>query len=275
MSVYFDHLVLNVKDLDGAINEFREAGFTVTEGGIHKGGLSKNAIIFFEDDTFIELFTMTDSIKSRIVRLLKNFKFFKRFQYSKKWGLAYRFYSRALELPEGIIDIGFLSDDYDTEWSRINTEGIFLTKSMNASRKKPDGSKASWQMASPFINELPFLRSPYRPVNELSPEVTEHVNKVTGISNVKVIALDYKDMVSKYQTFLGVSATTGDKNGQMAKFQLKGVSVEIIKSSEHKEIRDQLRGKGMGMYGVVFKKDSTEKPEMISDKLRGLAVMED
>ncbi len=274
MSLYFDHVVLNVGDLDNACKDFEKAGFKVIPGGVHGGGLSRNALIFFKDDSFIELFALTGSWKFAIIKLFQKLKFLRRYQYSKKWGLAYRFYSRAMELKPGIADICFLSDDYKSDYDRIHGDGIFLTKSMLARRIKPGSGTVKWEMASPFINELPFFRSAYSPPRELQPEDVVHPNSVTGINKVTVVVLDYKDMTSKYETFLGqppnvISAKEGNRN----RFGLKKTEIDLVKASDEKTLQEQLRGKGIGMYGISFSSHEKLKEPFLAENLHGLTVI--
>jgi catechol 2,3-dioxygenase-like lactoylglutathione lyase family enzyme len=44
-----DHLVILVRDLDQAVREYDVLGFTVTPGGEHTDGLTRNALIPFRD----------------------------------------------------------------------------------------------------------------------------------------------------------------------------------------------------------------------------------
>ena len=53
--VSFDHAVITVPDLDTAIANFRSLGFQVQRGGT--SGPVHNALIFFQDGTYIELIT--------------------------------------------------------------------------------------------------------------------------------------------------------------------------------------------------------------------------
>jgi len=274
MALYFDHVVLNVHNLQKAIDDFKKAGFNVVSGGKHGGGISENALIFFQDDSFIELFCLRTNLKVRLLKFFRKLKFFKIYQYSKKWGLAYRFYSRALELPEGIVDICFLSDDYQSDYNRIHGDGLFLTKTLKASRKKPDGKRSSWQMASPFINELPFLRSPYTPESEVDPKLTVHENGAIGVEKMIIAALDFKDMTSKYETFLGLAPTSEEgKNGQKTIFRVKDTNLEVVKSSDHKGLRERLRAKGLGMYGLQFKRDKNVPGTSKIDECHGLVIV--
>ena len=42
-----DHVVIRVNDLDHAIDDYRNLGFTVVRGGEHPGWGSRNALIAF------------------------------------------------------------------------------------------------------------------------------------------------------------------------------------------------------------------------------------
>ena len=95
-SLKFDHIVLVVRDLKKATADFQSQGFTVTPGGVHYKGLSENALIFLEDGTFIELLALRKSFRTSVLQSIRKTKFFKRWQYSVKKGIAFRFYSRAM-----------------------------------------------------------------------------------------------------------------------------------------------------------------------------------
>ena len=55
-----DHVVLVVLDLDAAVAEHRKRGFTVTPGGEHAGGLTHNALVGFQDGSYLELIAFHD-----------------------------------------------------------------------------------------------------------------------------------------------------------------------------------------------------------------------
>src|SRR6516164_4502171 len=50
-----DHVVIRVRDLEEACADYRALGFTVTPGGEHPTLGTRNALIPFEDDTYLEL----------------------------------------------------------------------------------------------------------------------------------------------------------------------------------------------------------------------------
>ena len=49
-----DHVVFVVRDLPGAIDDYRRRGFTVTPGGEHVDRQTHNAVIPFADGSYLE-----------------------------------------------------------------------------------------------------------------------------------------------------------------------------------------------------------------------------
>ncbi|MEM8895489.1 MAG: VOC family protein [Bacteroidota bacterium] len=269
MSIRFDHVVHVVKDLPQACKDFESQGFTVTPGGNHYKGISKNALIFFQDGTFLELLTLRSSLNAKLIRLFHKTKVFKKWQYSPKYGVAYRFYNRAIEQPDGVTDFCLLVDDSRAEYDRIQAEGIFLTNVLNAGRKKPDGSKVAWDMYAPYIADLPFLRSNYTPSAPLPESATTHTNGITGMSAIHQLALDFKDSTNKYTSLLGKAPSFHDS--KLTTFEEDGFEYHIYRASSHPDLQKQLSGKGIGLYGLTFKGGDPSKLDL--SKLHGLQVV--
>lgn len=270
MSTTFDHVVQVVHDLPQATKDFQDQGFTVTPGGVHFKGISENNLIFFQDGSFIELLAMRKSINAKVLRMLHGTKLFKKWQYSAKYGVAYRFYNRAIEQPEGVTDFCLLVDDPGLAYSRIQKEGIFLTDMLDAGRKKPDGSKVSWKMFAPYIADLPFLRSDYAPKGELPSTATQHANGITGISAIHQLALDFKDSLAKYTSLLDVAPAFTDT--KVGVFETGAFNYKIYRASTNPELQKQLSGKGIGLYGLSFA--APTKPALDVSRLHGLQVVD-
>ena len=64
-----DHVVLFVDDLDDAVSIFSSYGFTVTPGGIN--GPTHNALIAFENETYIELIALQKRTMRRLFKLMR------------------------------------------------------------------------------------------------------------------------------------------------------------------------------------------------------------
>lgn len=55
-----DHLVVLTLDLEQATREYELLGFTVTPGGEHADGLTRNALVAFADGSYLELISFID-----------------------------------------------------------------------------------------------------------------------------------------------------------------------------------------------------------------------
>ena len=54
MLTRLDHLMILVGDLGVAVSDYEHLGFTVTSGGEHADGLTRNALIPFDDGSYFE-----------------------------------------------------------------------------------------------------------------------------------------------------------------------------------------------------------------------------
>ena len=62
MALHLDHVVVLVDDLEQAARDYGELGFNVSPGGRHDNGVTHNAIIPFEDNSYIELLAFTKGL---------------------------------------------------------------------------------------------------------------------------------------------------------------------------------------------------------------------
>ena len=54
-----DHIVILVRNLEEAIADYTALGFTVTPGGVHADGATHNALVPFDDGSYLELIAFT------------------------------------------------------------------------------------------------------------------------------------------------------------------------------------------------------------------------
>jgi catechol 2,3-dioxygenase-like lactoylglutathione lyase family enzyme len=54
-----DHVIIAVNDLDQAVEDYRALGFTTIYGGRHANGATHNALVGFQDSTYLELLAPT------------------------------------------------------------------------------------------------------------------------------------------------------------------------------------------------------------------------
>jgi hypothetical protein len=93
-----DHLVILVRDLDRAVRDYEELGFTVAPGGEHADGLTRNALIPFKDGSYLELVDFVDPEDTR----------------DNVWG-----WRRFLSSGGGLIDYCAASDDLAADVRRL------------------------------------------------------------------------------------------------------------------------------------------------------------
>ena len=190
MLTRLDHLVILVRDLELASADYASLGFTVTPGGEHADGLTRNALIPFEDGSYLELVSFlnaedpTDNI----------------------WGW------RGFLPYEGLIDYCASSDDLDSDAGRLEFLGFSVDGPDDGGRRLPDGEEIRWRSAS--IRQegrlLPFL------IEDLTPRglrvrggpSARHPNGAKGVSRLEVSAPDSKQAASSLSALAGISNDT-------------------------------------------------------------------
>jgi hypothetical protein len=169
-----DHLVILVRDLELASADYESLGFAVTPGGEHADGLTRNALVPFEDGTYLELVSFLDPEDPT----------------DNVWGW------RGFYPQEGLIDYCAASDDLDSDVRRLQSLGFRVDGPDDGGRRLPDGTNIRWRSARirqegrifPFLIEdltLRELRIPGGPA-------TGHPNGATGVSRLETSAPDAK-----------------------------------------------------------------------------------
>jgi hypothetical protein len=164
--------VILVRDLELASADYERLGFTVTPGGEHADGLTRNALVPFQDGTYLELVSFLDPEDPT----------------DNVWGWR-EYYPR-----EGLIDYCAASDDLDADVKRLASLGLGVEGPDDGGRRLPDGTSIRWRSAR--IRQegriFPFLIEDLTP-RELrvpgGPE-TRHPNGAFGVSHLEISAPD-------------------------------------------------------------------------------------
>jgi len=168
-----DHLVILVRDLDRASRGYEELGFAVTPGGEHADGLTRNALIPFEDGSYLELVAFLDPEDPR----------------DNVWG--WRAY---LASGGGLIDYCAASDDLGADAGRLGESGIGVDGPTEGGRRLPDGTEIRWNVARVRQEGrlLPFLIEDLTPRSLRVPggPAARHPNGATGVSRLELAAPD-------------------------------------------------------------------------------------
>lgn len=182
-----DHLVIISADLEKAIADATQAGFTVVAGGTHKDGNTHNALIAFKDGSYIELIAPTNGIE----------------------GKTHRWFPR-LAKGEGLVDLCLASDDLEADTTRIQQLGRRYTDPVENGRKRLDGVELRWKGAMPpgDVGETgwPFLIEDVTPrENRVStdPAETTHKNGALGVAGVTILAHNLADATGDFAAISG------------------------------------------------------------------------
>jgi hypothetical protein len=161
------HILYRVENLHEAVKKYQEMGFTVIYGT--KPEKAFNALIWFENGPFIELFQVGQS--KALLNLMK---------LSGKKGLASRFdlYQTS---DYGWVDYSLENTkDNLIEENRLMKEMGYNMSTMPGRRTDINGTKLKWKLSMPVDTSFPFLMSAYTP--NPRPENISHKN---GAKEVK------------------------------------------------------------------------------------------
>ena len=172
MLTRLDHLVILVRDLELASADYESLGFTITKGGEHADGLTRNALVPFQDGTYLEIVTFLDPEDPT----------------DNVWGWR-RFHPR-----EGLIDYCAASDDLDADVKRLASLGFGVEGPEDGGRRLPDSTNIRWRSAR--IRQegriFPFLIEDLTPRELRVPGGSEanHPNGALGVSHLEISAPD-------------------------------------------------------------------------------------
>ena len=254
MALKLHHIVVLVKDLQNAVDDYVKLGFTVTPGGVHFGGISQNALILLEDGTYLELLVIMPGLKTFLLKTLYKTGILHFFRKSK-YGITLRFYGRAFDLNEGIIDFALLSDNLSHDFAQIKKRGIFLTKSLDAGRYRPDGKVLRWKMLTTNIKELPFLITDLQPAIAPPPQAMKHVNGVSGLDGVALaISQGGRQAMQDFQNLLNLAPTIIEQpDHTICRFKLDNHFIDILIPNNDGSGLQGIQKYGLGTYAVKFK----------------------
>jgi len=128
-----DHVVIMVPDLDAAIRDYTELGFTVVAGGSHPTG-THNALIAFADGAYIELIAFERNNPEH-----------------RWWAVAQK--------GGGLIDFCMRTDDLAGDREAFRKTGVEM-QIAPGERVRPDGYRLRWTLAQPvppYAFLAPFL----------------------------------------------------------------------------------------------------------------------
>jgi catechol 2,3-dioxygenase-like lactoylglutathione lyase family enzyme len=160
-----DHVVVMVPDLEAAIRDYTQLGFTVVRGGSHPAG-THNALIAFADGAYVELIA-----------------FERKNPQHRWWAVAQK--------GGGLIDFCMRTDDLAGDRATFRAAGVEM-EIAPGERVRPDGYRLRWTLAQPgppYAFVAPFLIEDETPREERVPGEHRHRNAVRGIATI-IIAVE-------------------------------------------------------------------------------------
>ena len=181
MILGIDHVVILVHDLQQTITDYTDLGFTVVPGGEHADGRSHNALIAFEDGSYIELIAFKDGVVPED-----------------------HFFHRPGD-PEGIVTYALLPDNIEATVEEARARGLDMVGPRPGGRERPDGTRLEWKIAAPLSHDLPFLCADVTPRELRVPggEAHSHANGAVGIADLWVKVDDLEASTTRYTALLG------------------------------------------------------------------------
>lgn len=182
-----DHLVIVVKDLAQATQDFQQLGFTVVPGGQHPVG-SHNALISFADGSYLEIIA------------------FYREAIDHRWW-------EPLDRGERLVDYCLQTDDLRRDTVTLRQAGVAINDPVPWSRKRPDGFELKWLLSlatGSHRGVAPFLIEDLTPRTERIPQQFHHQNGAIGIGTLTVAVGELSKVEQWYHTILGFDGVPFD-----------------------------------------------------------------
>jgi len=233
-----DHLVILVRDLDRAVRDYERLGFAVTPGGEHADGLTRNALIPFEDGSYLELVAFVDPEDIR----------------DNVWGWR-RFLSSG-----GLIDYCATSDDLREEVRGLEERDLDVDGPTDGGRRLPDGREIRWRIAR--IRQegrlLPFLIEDLTPRELRVPggPSAEHPNGAVGIALLEVATPDAEGDARAFASLTGAPS-----------LRLGPCALSLLTPEQEDEARGRLDASGPGPLAVGLATDVPGRAEELDRRL--------
>jgi catechol 2,3-dioxygenase-like lactoylglutathione lyase family enzyme len=244
--VQLDHVVVAVRDLREAGRLYRALGFNVVDGGHHGHAPTRNALIAFEDGSFIELIEWTAHSRH------------------DRW-------QRILESDgEGPVDFALSTSHLPAMLERARDHGIEMFGPVDGSRVTPLGHRLRWRVGRPASSELPFLCSDITPRTLRIPggDALQHANGASGIDTVFVAVTDAQGLLDKYRSLFVSDLDSmsvrdsrfavGRPGVNVAATRMNGCTVALVSPEPSSTapaaefIRSVVRRRGPGVYALAL-----------------------
>ncbi len=190
-SLAFDHVVIYVPNLEQAVQQFTDLGFTVQFGGEHEHTV--NALIVFNDQFYIELLSLKPTWRRPLLLLAARLGLIHLISKSKKtisWRLL-----PWVAMPYGPKDWCLRSDNIARVLQRLKPTAIPLLKCQSYERIRPDGQQLKWLLGGAKNTDLPYLIQDSTPVSLRIP-LGSHAVHANGAKCLRKIKISPKNTLA-------------------------------------------------------------------------------
>jgi hypothetical protein len=241
MPTQIDHIVIGVRNLAEASANYANAGFTVTPGGEHVGGATRNALVSFADGSYFELIAFTDP--------------------TKRPAEPHRWFDK-IAIGDGLVDFAVLSSDLQAESAEFAERGVAIEGPFDGGRVRPDGQQVAWKTlrADGGRTPLPFVIDDQTPRELRVPDgaAAVHPAGFTGVASLAIAVTELEPTKQAYAQLFGspgeavAPSVPGGKAGW--KFQLGEHTIELVEPDhEPGALRDHIKARGAGPVEIVLR----------------------
>lgn len=235
-----DHVVVAVRELERASADYERAGFTVTPGGEHASGDTRNALVSFADGSYLELIAFREPDRPR----------------QHPWW-------RRLARGEGVVDFALAGEKLASKADALRTLGLDVEGPIDGGRTRPDGQRLVWRtilVSDSARTPLPFVIEDVTPRSLRVPggSAAEHRLGITGIDGIVLVVADLARSIESFEAITGTvggpapRTTAGVR--RMHLFPVGNQWIELAEPDESaSEIRHHLERRGAGPFELALR----------------------
>jgi catechol 2,3-dioxygenase-like lactoylglutathione lyase family enzyme len=246
-----DHLVIAVNDLEAAKTSYTALGFTVVEGGRHTGIGTYNALVAFEDGSYLELIAFYEPRDDH------------------RWFAP-------LQKGQGLVDFCLQTDDLPADTAALRRAGVDIGEPEKRDRKRPDGVQVRWVFSlarGAHRGVAPFIIADETGRDERVPRQRTHANGVTGVGTVTVAVDDVATVRRWYADVLGRpgrDVQRPDLQAAGARFAIGPATLDLVAPAAGTgPIAEWLRTRGPSPFAATLKTRSGPKGALDAARTHG------
>lgn len=243
----FHHGVIAVRDLQRAIQVFRDVvGLDARPGGRHAGRGTENAIIRFRD-SYLELLSIFDEEKEIAVSGLR--------------GQVLADFIRTRE--GGLAGYCFTTTEIFRRAEELRGYGLDVPEPLAVSRTVPGGHTLRWHVLLPggvnWRRPWPFLiqADPANADEDADQPAREHPLGATGVAGLSVVVEDLARGRELYGQRFGLQAAGDDRVAELAadrvRFVHGGFSVDLLAPAGAGAVRAALDSASEGLFQLLLR----------------------